>query len=135
MPTKIFVNLPMAELPRSIAFYKAFGFTQNLKFSDNTAACMVISDENYLMLLTHEKFKSFSNAAIPDAHKATGLMVAVECKNREEVDSKAGAALAQGGSEPRPPVDMGLMYNRTISDPDGHRLEPFFMDMAAMPQS
>ena len=134
MATKMFVNLPVTELKRSIDFYAALGFTLNPQFSDDTAACMVISDENYVMLLTHEKFKGFSDNPIPDAHKSTGLMVAILCENREEVDGKMHSALARGGSEPRPATDLGFMYNRTIADPDGHRWEPFTMDMSAMPQ-
>ena len=135
MSTKIFVNLPVTDLPRAIAFYAAIGFTLNPQFSDDTAACMVISEENYVMLLTHEKFKGFSDAPIPDAHKTAGLMVAVECGSREAVDAMTKAGLAKGGSEPRPAVDLGFMYNRTISDPDGHRWEPFHMDTSAMPKS
>jgi uncharacterized protein len=135
MPTKIFINLPVKDLPKSIAFYTAIGFTLNPQFSDDTAACMVISEENFVMLLTHEKFKGFSAAPIPDANTATGLMVAVDRPDRKAVDAMAKAALANGGGEPRPAMDMGFMYNRTISDPDGHRWEPFFMDMAALPKS
>ena len=134
MSTKIFVNLPVADLPRSIAFYTAMGFTQNLQFSDATAACMVISEENYVMLLTHERFRGFSDAPIPDARKTTGLMIALDRASRAAVDVTANAALAKGGTEPRPARDLGFMYNRTIADPDGHRWEPFFMDMAAVPQ-
>lgn len=132
---KIFVNLPVTDLPRSIAFYKALGFTQNLQFSDGTAACMVISEDNYVMLLTHEKFAGFSAAPIPDAHSTTGLMIALERNSRADVDAVSSAAISSGGAEPRPPVDLGFMYNRTISDPDGHRWEPFFMDMSQIPQS
>jgi uncharacterized protein len=132
MSAKIFVNLPITNLDRSVAFYTALGFNINPQFSDDTAACMVISEHNYVMLLTHEKFKSFSNSPIPDAHASTGLMVALECASRAEVDAKSAAAMAAGGSEPRPATDLGFMYNRTIADPDGHRWEPFHMDMSAM---
>ncbi len=131
---KIFVNLPITDLKKSIAFYTAMGFTQNHQFSDDTAACMVISEENYVMLLTHEKFKGFSHAPIPDAHTSTGLMVALECSNRAEVDAKSSAALAAGGKEARPTSDLGFMYTRTIADPDGHRWEAFHMDMSKLPQ-
>ena len=134
MPAKMYVNLPVKDLPRSIAFYRSLGFTQNLQFSDKTAACMAVSEENYVMLLTHEKFKGFSGAPIPDSHKATGLMVALQCESRDEVDAKMLAGLAAGGSEPTPAVDPGFMYQRTIADPDGHRWEPFHMDMSKMPQ-
>jgi uncharacterized protein len=127
--------MPVADLNKSIAFYSALGFTQNLQFSDHTAACMVISEENYVMLLTHEKFKGFSAAPIPDAHKQPGFMVALECGDRAEVDAKVKAGIAAGGSEPTPANDLGFMYQRTVADPDGHRWEPFFMDMSAMPQA
>ncbi|MBL8789888.1 MAG: lactoylglutathione lyase [Rhizobiales bacterium] len=132
--SKIFVNLPVTNLSRSIAFYKALGFTQNLQFSDDTAACMVISEENYVMLLTHEKFRGFSDSPIPDAHSNTGLMIALERGSRDAVDATANAGLLAGGGEPRPAMDLGFMYNRTISDPDGHRWEPFFMDMSQVPR-
>lgn len=135
MTKKIFVNVPVKDLNKSIAFYAALGFTQNLQFSDDTAACMVISEANYVMLLTHEKFKGFSNSPIPDAHKQSGFMVAIECLDRAEVDAIVKAGIAAGGSEPTPANDLGFMYQRTIADPDGHRWEPFFMNMSAMPKS
>ena len=132
--SKIFVNVPVKDLNKAIAFYTALGFTKNPQFSDDTAACMVISEENYVMVLTHEKFKGFSQAPIPDANKAPGFMVALECADRAEVDAKVNAGLAAGGSEPTPANDYGFMYQRTIADPDGHRWEPFFMDMSKMPK-
>lgn len=135
MSKKIFVNIPVKDLPKSIAFHTAMGFTQNLQFSDHTAACMVISEENYVMLLTHDKFTGFSRAGIPDAHTLPGFMVALECKDRAEVDAMVTAGIAAGGTEPTPANDLGFMYQRTLADPDGHRWEPFYMDMSAMPQS
>jgi uncharacterized protein len=135
MAKKIFVNIPVTDLNKSIAFYSALGFTQNLQFSDHTAACMVISEENYVMLLTHEKFTGFSAAPIPDAHNMPGFMVALECADRAEVDAMVKAGLEAGGSEPTPANDLGFMYQRTVADSDGHRWEPFYMDMSAMPQS
>jgi uncharacterized protein len=135
MAKKIFVNVPVKDLKKSISFYSALGFAQNHQFSDDTAACMVISEENYVMLLTHDKFKGFSAAPIPDAHKQPGFMVAIECTNQADVDAMVKAGLAAGGSEPTPANDLGFMYQRTVADPDGHRWEPFFMDMSAMPQA
>ncbi len=135
MGTKIFVNLPVKDLSATRAFYEALGFSFNPNFSDETAACLVISEDNYAMLLTHEKFKGFSDAPIPDAHTTTGLMIAIALDSKAAVDKMAKAALAAGGGEPRPASDMGFMYNRTISDPDGHRWEPFWMDPAAIPHS
>ncbi|MCA0433343.1 MAG: hypothetical protein LCH46_08770 [Proteobacteria bacterium] len=134
MGTKIFVNLPVRDLPASMAFYRALGFSFNPHFSDETAACLVISDDNYVMLLTHEKFQGFSGAPIPDARSSTGLMIAIALAGKAEVDQMAKTAVAAGGGEPRPAMDMGFMYTRTISDPDGHRWEPFWMDPAAIPQ-
>ena len=133
MGKKVFVNIPVADLKKSIAFYSALGFTQNHHFSDDTAACMVISEENYVMLLTHAKFTGFSAAPIPDAHAAPGFAVAIDCVDRAAVDAQVAAGLAAGGSEPTPPQDLGFMYQRTIADPDGHRWEPFWMDPAALP--
>lgn len=133
MPRKMFVNVPVADLKKSIAFYSALGFTQNHHFSDDTAACMVMSEENYVMLLTHEKFKGFSGAPIPDAHKQPGFAVAFDCADRAEVDAMVKAGISAGGSEPTPAQDLGFMYQRTIADPDGHRWEPFWMDPAAIP--
>ncbi len=132
--SKMFLNLPVANLQKSMAFYKALGFTFNPQFTDDTAACMVVSEHNFVMLLTHDKFKGFSNAPIPDAKNSTGLMVALDLASREDVDAMMAASAVNGGGEPRPAIDMGFMYNRTFSDPDGHRWEPFFMDMSKMPK-
>jgi uncharacterized protein len=134
-PKKTYINLPVADLPRTIAFYTAVGFTFNPQFTNETATGMIINDTTYAMLLTHERFKEFSNTPIPDPHTSTGLMLAVEFENRDEVDAFATKALANGGGEPRPAQDHGFMYSRTISDPDGHRWEPFHMDISKMPKS
>lgn len=133
MTRKMFVNIPVSDLGKSVAFYSALGFTQNPHFSDETAACMVISDENYVMLLTHEKFLGFSGATLADARNQPGFMVAFDCVDRAAVDTTVEAGLAAGGSEPTPAQDLGFMYQRTIADPDGHRWEPFWMDPAAIP--
>jgi uncharacterized protein len=128
------VNLPVADLSATIASYTALGFSFDPQFSDETAACMVINDSTTVMLLTREKFQDFSAAPIPDAKTSTGLMIALSFDSREAVDLFVSAGLTAGGSEPRPVMDMGFMYQRTISDPDGHRWEPFFIDMAQAPQ-
>ncbi len=128
MSTKLFVNLPVKDLKKSMAFYKALGFTFNPQFTDDTAACMVISEHNYAMLLTHEKFKSFATKPIPDAHKTTGVMVAMSLDSKTEVDEMAAKAVKAGGKEPSPKVDYGFMLQRTFEDLDGHTWEPFWMD-------
>jgi predicted lactoylglutathione lyase len=132
MPKLIFVNLPVADLPRSVAFYEAVGAVRNPQFSDDTAACMVVSETISVMLLTHDKFGQFTPRPIADAHAATEVLLCVSCDSREAVDTFAEAALAHAGAEPRGPQDHGFMYGRSIADPDGHIWEPMWMDMAAL---
>jgi predicted lactoylglutathione lyase len=127
----IFVNLPVADLPRSVAFYKAIGADQNLQFSDETAACMVLSDTIHVMLLTHDKFRQFTPKRIADAHETSQVLICISCASRAEVDEITEQALASGGREPREPQDHGFMYGRSFEDLDGHIWEPMFMDMAA----
>lgn len=128
MNAKLFVNLPVRDLKASMAFYKAIGFSFNAQFTDDTAACMVISDHNYAMLLTHEKFKSFTSRPIPDALETTGVLVALALDSRQAVEELLEKVLAAGGTEPRPKSDHGFMYLRTFEDADGHTWEPFWMD-------
>lgn len=128
MSTKLFVNLPVKDLAKSMAFYKALGFTFNPRFTDETAACMVISEHNYAMLLTHEKFKSFATKPISDAHKTTGVLIAISQESKQAVDQIAAKAVKAGGKEPKPKQDYGFMVQRTIEDLDGNTWEPFWMD-------
>jgi uncharacterized protein len=134
-PKMTFINLPVADLPKTVAFYTALGFSFNPQFTNETGTGMIINDTTFAMLLTHQRFMEFSDAPIPDAQTSTGLMVALALDSRAAVDAFATAALANGGTEPRPATDLGFMYNRTISDPDGHRWEPFVMDMEKMPKN
>ena len=128
----IFVNLPVADLAASRAFYEAVGFTNNPQFSDDTALCMVLSDTIYAMLLTHEKWKTFTTKTIPDAHTSAQVMLALSCDDRAEVDTMTEAAAKAGGkADPNPVQDHGFMYGRDFEDPDGHIWEAFWMDMAA----
>ena len=130
MTTKMFVNLPVTDLKRTMAFYKALGFTFNPQFTDDTAAAMVISEHNYAMLLTHEKFKQFSSKPIPDAHKTTGVLVALALESKQAVDDMVTKAVQAGGKESRPKQDHGFMFQQTFEDLDGHTWEPFWMDPA-----
>ncbi|MFZ5551383.1 MAG: VOC family protein [Pseudomonadota bacterium] len=133
MPKMIFVNLPVKDLPASIAFYKALGFTQNPAFSDDTAACMVWSESIYAMLLTHAKWRSFTDRPLP-APGSTGVMLALGLDSREAVDAMNTAAAAHGGQADVNPVqDLGFMYGRDLADPDDNLWGPFWMDPAAMP--
>ena len=124
----MFVNLPVRDLKASMAFYKALGFTFNPQFSDDTGACMVISEHNYAMLLTHEKFATFATRPIPDALKTTGVLMALALDSKQAVDEMAAKAVKAGGKEPKPKRDYGFMVQRSFEDLDGHGLGPFWMD-------
>jgi uncharacterized protein len=132
MPQMIFVNLPVTDLPRARAFYQGLGFTINEQFSDDTAACVVVSDTIYLMILTRAKFASFSTLPVADPKTTCGTLIALSQDDKTAVDRMVAAALSHGGSEPRPVADLGFMYQRTIADPDGNTFEPFWMDPAAI---
>jgi predicted lactoylglutathione lyase len=131
MTKMIFVNLPVTDVVRSRQFYQSLGYSINEQFSDETAACVVVSDSIYFMILNHERFAGFAPRPMADTSKTTSVLLALSCENREAVDAFAAAALANGGSEPAEARDMGFMYNRVISDPDGNTFEPFWMDMTA----
>ena len=131
MSQMMFVNIPVTDLTRARAFYVGIGYRINEMFSDDTAACVVISETNYLMILTREKFASFATLPVGDPAKACAVLVALSQDSKAEVDRFAAAALAHGGSEPKPVTDLGFMYQRTIADPDGNTFEPFWMDPAA----
>ncbi len=133
MPRMIFVNLPVADLPASIAFYEALGFTNNPQFSDGSGACMVWSEAIHVMLLTHEKWRTFTTRAIPPP-TSSEVSLALALDSREAVDAMNAAAAANGGTADVNPVqDLGFMYGRDLTDPDGHIWGPFWMDPAAMP--
>jgi predicted lactoylglutathione lyase len=135
MSKMIFVNLPVADLPRAMAFYGALGFTNNPAFSDATAACMVWSEAIHVMLLTHAKWQTFTTRPIcPKGSSEVSL--ALNCESKAEVDRLVETGGANGGkADVNPPEDHGFMYQRTIADPDDHVWEPFWMDPAAIPPS
>ena len=125
---KIFVNLPVKDLDKSMTFFKALGFTFNAQFTDETAACMVMSDDIYAMLLTHDKFKQFTPKAIADATKSSEVLTCLSAESKEAVNKMADAALKAGGQKLREPQDYGFMYERSFQDPDGHIWEIIWMD-------
>lgn len=135
MSRLIFVNLPVANLAAARAFYEAIGFTNNPQFTDETAACMVLTETIHVMLLTHEKFAQFTPKAIADAKTVSEVLICVSEQSREAVDAITEKALAAGGKEPREPQDYGFMYGRSFEDLDGHIWEPMWMDMAAATQA
>lgn len=135
MQKMIFVNLPVTNLAASMAFYKALGFANNPHFTDNTAACMVWSEAICVMLLTHDKWHSFTQRPIPP-NTSSEVMLAVACESRDAVDVMNDAAVAHGGNtDINPKQDYGFMYSRSFADPDGHVWEPMWMDPAAIPPS
>ena len=132
MTRMIFVNLPVADLKASMAFYTALGFENNPQFTDETAACMVWSEAIHVMLLTHEKWRTFTDRPIPPS-SSSEVMLALSFDSRDAVDAVNKAAADNGGTADINPVqDMGFMYNRNLADPDGHVWEMMWMDMAAM---
>ncbi|MFD6358713.1 VOC family protein [Streptomyces roseolus] len=132
-PQMIFVNLPVKDLDVSKAFYEKLGYSINPQFSDETAACVVISDTIFVMLLTEEKFAGFTTPgkAIADASATTQVLLTLNAESREKADELADRALEVGGSPAKEAMDMGFMYGRSFADPDGHHWEVFWMDPAA----
>lgn len=128
MVSKIFVNLPVKDLDKSMAFFKALGFSFNPQFTDATAACMVINEDIFAMLLTHGKVKEFTNKQIADAHKTTEVLTALAVGSKESVNEMAEKALKAGGKEAYPAKDHGFMFVRSFEDPDGHIWELVWMD-------
>jgi predicted lactoylglutathione lyase len=120
MNRQIFLNLPVADLPWSMAFFKALGFAHNPQFTDDTATCIVISDTIYVMLLTHAKFRQFTPKAVCDTSKAVEVLIGLSCASRQEVDELVAKALAAGGTTHDKPEDLGFMYSHSFIDPDGH---------------
>lgn len=128
----IFISLPVADLQASTAFYEALGFRRNPRLSDDTSACMVWSEAIQAMLLTHAKWRTFTDRPLPAAGTAS-VMLSLSLPSREAVDAMNAAAVAHGGQADVNPVqDLGFMYGRDLADPDGHLWGPFWMDEAAM---
>ncbi|MGH3917656.1 MAG: VOC family protein [Pseudonocardiaceae bacterium] len=128
MSTKIFVNLPVKDLVKSIDFFTALGFTFNPQFTDENATCLVISDDIYVMLLTESFFKTFTNKAVVDATRSTEAILALGVDSRQRVDELVDDALAAGGLPGGFSNDEGFMYGRSFQDPDGHLWEVLYMD-------
>jgi predicted lactoylglutathione lyase len=132
MATKIFVNLPVKDLGKSIDFFTKLGYSFNPQFTDDNAGCLVISDDIYAMLLTEPFFKTFTKKNIADATTSTEVIVALGVESRQRVDELVEKALAAGGQPANDTDDQGFMYGRSFQDPDGHIWEVFYMDPAAV---
>ncbi|WP_201860763.1 VOC family protein [Microvirga soli] len=132
MSKLIFVNLPVSDLPRSMAFYEALGAVNNEQFTDHTAACMVFSETIHVMLLTHDKFRQFTPKAIANARETTEVLICMSADSRDDVDGTIAKAEAAGGTiDVGPKQDYGFMYGRSFEDLDGHIWEVMWMDMEA----
>lgn len=133
MNQQIYVNLPVRDLPRSKAFFGALGYSFNPQFTNEQGACMVISENIYVMLLTESFCQTFTGKPLADARKSTEVLICLSCNSRDEVDNLVKKAWAAGGTVPRASVDHGFMYQHGFEDPDGHIWELAWMDMAAWP--
>jgi uncharacterized protein len=131
-PHKLFVNIPVRDLQRSITFFEALGFAFNTQFTDASATCMLVGEDAYFMLLDRPKFASFSTRPIGDPQQQTTSYFALSVDSRAEVDEMVKKALAAGGSHAMDPQDHGFMYGWSFYDPDGHHWEVFWMDPAAV---
>jgi uncharacterized protein len=129
---KIFVNLPVKNLQQSMTFFAKLGFTFNKQFTDETGACMIVSPDIYAMLLTQNKFKTFTPKQICDATKSTEVLVCLSAGSREEVDEIVGKAVAAGGTTYNEPQDYGFMYGHGFQDLDGHIWELAYMEPSAI---
>ena len=135
MSRMIFVNLPVANLQRSRAFLEALGAVNEPRFTDDTAACMTLSDSIHVMLLTHDKFRQFTPRPIADAKAGSEVLLCLSADSRESVDTAVSRAEAAGGTaDPAAKQDYGVMYGRSVADPDGHIWEIMWMDPAAAEQ-
>ena len=132
MTQMIFVNLPVSDLQRSRAFFEALGAVNEPKFTDETAACMTFSESIHVMLLTHDKFSQFTPRPIANANSASEVLICLSVESRESVDTAVERGEANGGTaDPSPKQDYGVMYGRSVADPDGHIFEIMWIDPAA----
>jgi hypothetical protein len=122
----------VSDLAASKAFFGALGFTFDPKFTDDSCACMVVSEQAYVMLLDRGRFADFTSKPVADAHAATGAIVCVSAESRDEVDALADTALGAGASPANDPMDHGFMYGRSFNDPDGHLWEVMWMSQEAV---
>jgi len=132
MSTKIFINLPVKDLNKSVAFFTKLGFSFNHRFTDETATCMVVAESIFVMLLTETKFKMFTPKEVCDATKYTEVLVCLTCPNREKIDEMILNAIAAGGTIYNEPRDHGFMYGHGFQDLDGHIWELIYMQPNAI---
>lgn len=129
---KLFVNLAVGDLKKSMAFFASLGFTFNPKFTDDNAACMLVGEDAFVMLLTESFFRGFTKRELCDTTRCTEGLFATSCESRDEVDRLVHQAMASGAAHAMDPQDHGFMYSRSFYDLDGHHWEVFWMDPAAV---
>jgi len=134
MAKQIFINLPVKDISKSISFFKKLGFKFNPRFTDDKAACMIIGENIFAMLLLEKFFKTFTKKEIADAKKTTEVLIAIDTKSRKEVNEMIKKAVDAGGSIYNKPQDHGGMYGHSFADLDGHQWEVLYMDETAMPK-
>lgn len=135
MTRQIFVNLPVKDVKRSMNFFSQLGFSFNMQFTDDKAACLVIGENIYAMLLHEEFFKTFTRKELADATKVTEVLIAIDVESREAVDSMIQKAVNAGGTIYSNPSDHGWMYQHSFADLDGHQWEVFYSDINALNNS
>ncbi len=131
-PRTVFVNLPVKDLQRSKDFFGKLGFEFNPQFSDHNAACMILSEQGFVMLLDATYFKTFTKREIADSTKVSEGLIALSCESRAEVDELVKIAMENGGTAAMPTMDHGFMYGHSFYDPDGHHWEVIWMDPSAI---
>jgi len=134
MSTKIFVNLPVKDLNKSVAFFTELGYKFNPQFTDENATCMVVADDIFVMLLVEKFFKTFTKKEISDATKSTEVILCLSADSKEKVDEMVSKAVKAGGTAPNEKQDQGWMYGHGFQDLDGHLWEVMYMDQSAMPK-
>jgi predicted lactoylglutathione lyase len=133
MQSQVFINLAVKDLKKSMDFYTQLGFTNNPQFSDDTSKCMVWSEHIFVMIMTHEKFKTFATKPIADTKNNIAGLFALSVESVDKVNELVNKGVAAGGSEPIPFQDYGFMQKRNIEDFDGHTWEIFYMDISKFP--
>ena len=134
MASKIFINLAVKDLKKSIDFFTKLGFSFNPQFTDEQATCMIIGDNIFAMLVIEQRFKDFTKKEICNAHKNTEVLIAIDADSREKVDEMVKTAVDAGGSIYMEPQDHGWMYGHSFADLDGHQWEIMYMDESAIPK-
>ena len=134
MAKQIFINLPVKDLKKTMEFFEKLGFTFNMQFTDDKAACMIIGENIYAMLLLEKFFKTFTNKEIADAKKTTEVLIAIDAESKKSVDEMIKKAVEAGGSTYRNPQDNGWLYGHSFADLDGHQWEVLYIDKEKMPK-